>query len=70
MLVNAPFSGTLVPLSRYRKDARVSSIMVEVNKGLYMDERTGERLPSFHWLRRVLLGYLELAAETAMPARG
>lgn len=33
--------------SRYCKDRRVGSIMVEVNRSLYMDERNGERLPDF-----------------------
>ena len=40
--VDRPFSGALVPLSRYRRDRRVGALMVEVNRGLYLDERTGE----------------------------
>lgn len=45
--LDTPFAGAMVPASRYRKDSNVSSIMVEVNRSLYMDERTGARLPSF-----------------------
>jgi len=45
--VNRPFSGTIVPIDFYRKDKRVSSIMVEVNRRLYMDEGTGEKSTSF-----------------------
>jgi N-formylglutamate deformylase len=48
---NSPFSGTMVPMKFYRKDARVSSVMIEVNRKLYMDETTGEKLPSFHEIR-------------------
>nr|WP_239056949.1 N-formylglutamate amidohydrolase [Wenzhouxiangella limi] len=40
--VDRPFSGALVPLSRYRRDGRVSALMVEVNRRLYLDERTVE----------------------------
>ena len=40
--LNDPFSGALVPRSRYRKDLRVQAIMVELNRRLYMDETTGE----------------------------
>ena len=36
--VDAPFAGALVPLSYYRKDDRVLSVMIEVNRRLYMDE--------------------------------
>ena len=41
-----PFAGALVPLSRYRRDPRVSALMVEVKRGLYTDESTGRWLPS------------------------
>lgn len=40
--VNEPFSGALVPGSRYGKDSRVRAIMVEVSRHLYLDETTGD----------------------------
>ena len=42
-----PYTGALVPLQFYQKDRRVESIMIEVNRGLYMEEATGRKLPSF-----------------------
>ncbi len=42
--INRPFAGALVPGSCYRKDRRVSALMVEVNRGLYVDESTGRWL--------------------------
>ena len=33
--VNTPFSGTLVPMKYYRRDTKVQSIMIEINRGLY-----------------------------------
>jgi N-formylglutamate amidohydrolase len=45
--VDSPFAGSLVPLEHYRSDERVSALMVEVNRSLYMDEETGSRLPGF-----------------------
>lgn len=45
--VDAPYAGTIVPLSHYHRDRRVMSLMIEVNRGLYVDEDTGERLPDF-----------------------
>lgn len=36
--LNEPFAGALVPASRYRRDARVGAVMVEVNRRLYMRE--------------------------------
>ena len=47
VMVDSPFAGTLVPLRWYGTDARVTSVMLEVRRGLYMDEATGEPLRSF-----------------------
>ena len=39
--VNKPFSGSLVPMKYYRNDRRVMSVMIEINRRLYMN-RQGE----------------------------
>ena len=36
--VDTPFAGTYVPLDRYGSDLRVSSVMVEIRRDLYLDE--------------------------------
>ncbi len=48
-----PFSGTIVPL-RYVGDARISSVMIEVRRGLYCNESTGQRNDRFDSMRSVL----------------
>ena len=45
--VDRPFAGTIVPMSSYQVDRRVAAIMIEVRRGLYCDEATGEPLPRF-----------------------
>ena len=45
--LNEPFSGALVPSSRYRKDHRVNAAMVEINRRLYLHENDGTALPIF-----------------------
>jgi N-formylglutamate deformylase len=47
VIVNEPFAGAIVPLSRYRRDRRVASVMVEVNRGLYLRGPGAQRLPGF-----------------------
>jgi N-formylglutamate deformylase len=49
--VDRPFSGALVPMRFYGKDPRVRAIMVEVRRGLYMDEGSGARLARFDDVR-------------------
>ncbi len=41
--VNHPFTGAIVPLPYYSQEARVLSIMIEINRKLYMDGKTGEK---------------------------
>ena len=38
--VNRPFSGSLVPIQYYRLNKRLFSIMIEINRKLYMDEES------------------------------
>ena len=33
-----PFSGTIVPMKHYQKDRRVQSLMIEINRWLYLAE--------------------------------
>jgi len=35
--VNVPFAGTIVPQKFYQKDKRIQSIMIEIDRGLYME---------------------------------
>ena len=35
---NQPFSGTIVPMKHYRKDQKVQSLMIEINRWLYLGE--------------------------------
>ena len=44
---DSPFDGAIVPLDRYGVDLRVRSVMVEVRRGLYCDESTGEPSAGF-----------------------
>ena len=60
---NSPFKGTLVPSAFHLKEERVRSIMIEVNRALYMDESTGRKVPWFINVRsqvRKILGALSL----------
>ena len=51
---NMPFEGTYVPLKYLNNDSRVSSIMVEVNRKLYMDEVTGDKSNDFLNIQEVI----------------
>lgn len=67
--VNRPFAGALVPNAYYGRDQRVQSVMIEVRRDLYMDERTGERTPGFAEVRRALTDFRVLLEAWSL-ARG
>ncbi len=59
---DSPFAGAIVPSIYYRKEPRVASIMVELNRRLYMDEETGVRTTGFERTCRRIPGPVRGAA--------
>jgi N-formylglutamate deformylase len=55
---NFPFAGAITPLRYYRRDARVLSVMIEVNRRLYIEEATGRKIPGFDGTLRFVQGLL------------
>ena len=61
--LNEPFAGALVPGSRYRRDARVGAVMVEVNRQLYLRELDATPSADFqHVARRIRESCIEAIA--------
>jgi N-formylglutamate deformylase len=58
---NAPFSGSYVPLRYHKQDPSVMSVMIEVNRGRYMNEGTGERSAHFAEVREFIESLLHHA---------
>lgn len=52
--INNPFCGTIVPLKFYRKNKNVYSVMLEINRSLYMNEVTGKKIKNFMRVKRNL----------------
>lgn len=51
--VNWPYSGSLVPMEYYGIEPNVQSIMLEINRSLYMDEPTGTRSEGYAGIKQV-----------------
>jgi len=60
--VNRPYSGVLVP-TEYLKDERVTAVMVEVNRALYMHESSGQKAERYDETKTVIAGLLRVLAE-------
>jgi N-formylglutamate amidohydrolase len=55
--IDEPYAGSLVPLKHYKNDNRVKSIMLEVNRNLYMDHDY-TRGPRFKEIQDLISEYL------------
>ena len=57
--VDRPFSSSIVPATHWAKTKEVRSLMVEVRRDVYMNEKTGERLPEFDALSSRVCSLIE-----------
>lgn len=57
--VDTPFSGTVVPIKHLHRDRRVQSIMIEINRRLYLDASTGGRTDSFGRTRTIVQSVMD-----------
>ena len=59
--VNTPFAGALVPITRYRRDSKVSAVMVEVNRDLYLEPFSIRKSSKFEQIASTIKGYCSKA---------
>ena len=65
---NSPYGGAITPMEYYNKDARVASIMIEVNRKLYMNEKTMEKTADFEKTRKACHELMYKAADASKNA--
>ncbi|QOW09790.1 N-formylglutamate amidohydrolase [Kaistella flava (ex Peng et al. 2021)] len=52
--IDWPYTGSIVPLEYYRKNPNVQSIMLEVNRKLYLKEDSNEKSESYLEIKKVV----------------
>ena len=57
--INKPFSGSILP-NKYMDDNRVSSIMIEVNRKIYLNEKTGKRSKQYIKTKKIIADIIKL----------
>lgn len=55
---NHPYSGSITPLTMYRRESRLLSVMIEMKRSIYMDEATGAKNTEFDKLKACVGEYL------------
>ena len=60
---NFPFSGALVPMKFYGKNKSIMSVMIEINRRLYMEEISGEKSSTFRITKSFIRSLIEFIVE-------
>jgi len=58
--IDWPYDGTMVPLAYLNKNSKVQSIMLEVNRKLYMESSTNKKTENYPVIKEVVGEYIEL----------
>jgi len=58
--IDYPYSGTIVPMNYYKKDVKVKSIMIEINRKLYLEGSTNIKSKNFEVIKAVIDDYLQM----------
>jgi N-formylglutamate amidohydrolase len=59
VLIDKPYSGSIVPLKHYRKNSNVNSIMVEINRKLYLEGPSNKKSINYIEIKHIISKYLE-----------
>lgn len=58
--IDWPYKGSIVPLEYYNKNKNVQTIMLEVNRVLYLNEPTNEKSKNYSEIRKVVAEFLKV----------
>ena len=58
--VDKPYEGTIVPMDYYQKDKNVQSIMLEINRRLYLQEPSNEKSNQYQKTKQVVQEFLNI----------
>jgi N-formylglutamate amidohydrolase len=59
VLIDKPYSGSIVPMKHYRKDKRVQSIMLEINRKLYLEGESANKSENYKQVKSAVAGWVE-----------
>jgi N-formylglutamate deformylase len=58
--LDSPYSGSIVPMDYYQKNNKVQSIMLEINRKLYINEPSNEKSTRYPEIKQVVQEFLKM----------
>ena len=62
--IDWPYAGTIVPMEHYQKNAKVSSIMLEINRSLYLNDSTNQKSENYQEIKKVVQDYIRVIKQS------
>jgi len=57
--VDWPYKGSIVPIEHYHKNKNVSTIMLEINRELYLNEPTNQKSKNYNEIKQIVSEYIK-----------
>jgi N-formylglutamate amidohydrolase len=57
--IDWPYKGSIVPLEHYQKNNKVQTIMLEINRGLYLNEPSNEKSESYLKVKEITQQFIK-----------
>jgi N-formylglutamate deformylase len=58
--IDWPYKGSIVPLEHYQKNKNVQTIMLEINRALYLKEPTNEKSENYSEIKRIVGNFIKI----------
>ncbi len=58
--IDWPYKGAIVPLEHYQKNGNVHTLMLEINRALYLKEPTNEKSANYGEIKRVVAEFIQV----------
>jgi len=62
--IDKPYKGSIVPMEHYKKNKNVQTIMLEINRKLYLDEPSNNKNPDFNKIKQITSDFITLIRNT------
>jgi N-formylglutamate deformylase len=58
--LNWPYNGSIVPINHYQKNKNVKTIMLEINRNLYLNEPSNNKSENFIKIKEIVSDYIQI----------
>ena len=58
--IDWPYKGSIVPIEHYKKNSNVQTIMLEINRALYLKEPSNDKSENYSEIKKITAEFIEM----------